>query len=397
MKAFAYLTAVVLAAIGIGVGLLSGLPNEARFRTSTTTTQPRTSVTTPKQIDAFVARALRADRRNFVASYETTEAGSHFSSTVRVAQLSFPKHFMFASYLGTGGGFEEVFFWPTPSPRDAGSSGIYTCGRTSPADNWSCSLLGGGMGGSMLMGDYLPSAMFSGLQTLADTEPAVAFDEMISGRRMSCLRFDSGNPDGGTVCLLASGVIGYFSVRLVTSPEFEGTATLKTLSFKVTPVELTLPATVTAPPCRSDDLTVTAHQGSGAYGHETVVVVFANMTTSACEMNGYPTAWFVSSSGVRVGLKSGHESAPPPTTVVLGVEQSASTTVWTADPLYVSNTYDCVPVTPAGVRVVPPNQAVSLLTPISVTPDFRSPIRICSSHPDVEITPVVAGSAQGPP
>lgn len=397
MKAFAYLTAVVLAVIGIGVGLVSGLPNEARFRTSTTTTQPRTSVTTPKQIDAFVARALRAERRNFVASYETVEGGTHFSNTVRVAQRSFPKHFMYESYLGTDAVLDEVFFGPTPSSRNAGSSGIYTCSRASLHGYWTCGLIGGGMGGSMLMGDYLPSAMFTGLQTLADTDPAVAFDAMISGRRMSCLRFDSGNPDGGTVCLLASGVIGYFSVRLVTSPEFEGTATLKTLSFKVTAAELTLPATVTAPPCRSNDLTATAHQGSGAYGHETVVVVFANATTSACEMKGYPTAWFVSSSGARVGPKSGHESAPSPTAVVLGVEQSASTTVWTVDPLYVSSTSDCVPVTPAGVRVVPPNQAESLFTPISVTPDFRSPIRICSSHPDVEVTPVVAESAQGPP
>ena len=70
VKAFAYLTAVVLVAIGIGVGLLSGLPNGARLRTSTTTTRPRTSLATPKQIDAFVARSsgrsekLRGELRN---------------------------------------------------------------------------------------------------------------------------------------------------------------------------------------------------------------------------------------------------------------------------------------------------------------------------------------------
>ena len=300
---------------------------------TTTTTRPRVSNATTKQIDAFVARASHGLSERFRASYEITEpvAGGRTSSSLEnVAQLSYPQHFMYERYGGGSGHLSEFFFGPTQSPRDAGTFGIYTCAAASLRASWSCGLLGEGMAGSMLMADYLPAAMFTGLQALAGQGSAVAFDRIVAGRQMSCLKFGSGNAgEGGTVCLTAGGVIGYESSQLVSNPEFEGTATLRTLSFDVLPEQLDLPATVFVARCRSEGLRVSAHQASGAVGSEAVLIVFENASVSSCEMKGYPTAWFVSSSGKRLGPKSGHESAPAPSTVFLPPGDTASATVWT--------------------------------------------------------------------
>jgi hypothetical protein len=391
VKAFAYLTAAVLVAIGIGVGLVRGLPNEASFRTSTTTTQPRTSVTTPKQIAAFVARAAAALHEPFVATYEITEPVNSGESTsiVKVAQTSYPAHFQYG---------ESLFVGPTPSPRNLGTSGVYECDYYRA--RWSCDLMGLGNAPSMLIGDYPPNGMVGGLQDLASEASAVAYDKLIAGTHMSCLRFGSGKPPyGGIVCLAARGVIGYESSQFPTNSEFRGTATLRRLSFQVPPADLLLPATVSVPRCPPAALTASAHEGSGGGGNEAVVVDFYNASTEACEMKGYPTAWFIGPHGERIGMRSGERSAPAPSIVVLEPGQTASTTVWTLNPgLYEPNALaHCQPTKVAGVRVAPPSQIGSLFTSISLPEGFSSPIEVCTVDTRVTTTPVVAGSAQGPP
>jgi hypothetical protein len=101
----------------------------------------------------------------------------------------------------------------------------------------------------MLIGDYPPNGLVGGLQDLASEASAIAYNTVIAGKQMSCLRFGSGKPPyGGTVCLAAQGVIGYETSQFPTNPEFQGTATLRMLSFHVTPADLTLPAKAKAAP-----------------------------------------------------------------------------------------------------------------------------------------------------
>lgn len=368
----------------------------ASTKNASTTSQPKTSVVTPKQIEAFVASAAAALHKPFVATYEITEPvnGGESTSRAQVAQISYPTHFMYRSSVGV----RALFVGPTPSPRNLGTSGVYSCDYY--RGRWSCDLMGLGNAPSMLMGDYPPNGMVGGLQGLASEASAVAYDTVIAGMRMSCLRFGSGRPPyGGTVCLAARGVIGYESSQFPTNPEFQGTATLRKLSFHVTPADITLPVTVSVPRCRPGNLTVSAHRGYGSYGNEAVVVDFYNVNTHACEMKGYPRAWFVGSHGERIGMRSGERSAPAPSIVVLKPGQTASTTVWTLNPgLYEPNALaDCQPTKVAGVRVTPPSQIGSLFTPISLPEGSSSPIEVCTVNTRLTTTPVVAGSAQGSP
>jgi hypothetical protein len=212
---------------------------------STTTTRPTPSNATAKQIDAFVARAAAALHKPFVATYEITEPvnGGESTRIVQVAQISYPAHFMYGSTVGVG----ALFVGPTPSPRNLGTSGVYSCDHH--AASWSCDLMAVGNAPSMLIGDYPPNGLVGGLQDLASEASAIAYNTVIAGKQMSCLRFGSGKPPyGGTVCLAAQGVIGYETSQFPTNPEFQGTATLRMLSFHVTPADLTLPAKAKAAP-----------------------------------------------------------------------------------------------------------------------------------------------------
>jgi hypothetical protein len=129
------------------------------------------------------------------------------------------------------------------------------------------------------------------------------------------------------------------------------------------------------------------------------VVDFNNASTEACEMKGYPTAWFIGPHGERIGMRSSERSAPAPSIVVLEPGQTASTTVWTLNPrLYEPNALaHCQPTKVAGVRVAPPSQIGSLFTSISLPEGFSSPTEVCTVDTRVTTTPVVAGSAQASP
>ena len=71
-------------------------------------------------------------------------------------------------------------------------------------------------------------------------------------------------------------------------------------------------ATADPTPCRSSRLAVSDYRGSGAGGHEAVVVIFTNTGSVTCTMSGYPSAWFVDAAGARIGPTSIHESVAPP-------------------------------------------------------------------------------------
>ena len=140
-----------------------------------------------------------------------------------------------------------------------------------------------------------------------------------------------------------------------------------------------------APTCTAGQLAASAYQGSGGGGQEAVVVVFRNRSSTACQMTGYPTAWFIDRSQARISAVSVDQSAPAPQPVTLAPGGEAATTVATQNPSVPDPSY-CQPRTAAGVEVVPPSQTTSLAAPITIT--------ICTAHSSVTATPVTAGSSQ---
>lgn len=148
----------------------------------------------------------------------------------------------------------------------------------------------------------------------------------------------------------------------------------------------TPPSTPTSPPaCTTGQLSTTAYQGSGGGGQEAVVVVFHNRSTATCELTGYPTAWFVNSSGTRISAVSTDQAAPTPQPVTLAPSGQAATTVTTQNPSVPSSSY-CQPASAAGIDITPPGQTNNLYAPTTIT--------ICTAHSNVTTTPVTAGSSQ---
>jgi hypothetical protein len=134
--------------------------------------------------------------------------------------------------------------------------------------------------------------------------------------------------------------------------------------------------------CRSEQLSASAYQGSGAGGQESVVVVLKNMGSAICQMTGYPTAWFVTAAGTRLSTLSIDRAAPAPTTVTIPPGGSASTSVWTGSPSVPTPSY-CQSMTAEGVRVIPPAQTTSVQATVTIT--------ICGAHNVVAATPLTSG------
>jgi len=229
----------------------------------TTSSSPASSRATPKEISAFLGLAEKGFHSEFSATYRTVDTLSvtarHIPVAVTAVQMSWPlsetlapAHFKYEQ-----SGAAEVFFGALRSsysvPGEYGQD--YTCFPEHHA-TWSCSQIGDGTIGSMLMGAYLPLNTLSGLQALAGgftypTLPHAAYfsQKIVSGRKLTCLNFPSAKRPRATVCLTAGGIIGYYSSQVRASSEGPlGTTSLVSLSFHVTKAELTLPAKAKATP-----------------------------------------------------------------------------------------------------------------------------------------------------
>jgi hypothetical protein len=121
-----------------------------------------------------------------------------------------------------------------------------------------------------------------------------------------------------------------------------------------------------SPTCPSDWLSGSAYQGSGAGGHEEVIVVLTNRASSACVLRGYPTARFVDASGQRLSATYVQEATPPPSTVRVLPGGHASTTIWTSNPEVPSGSY-CQPTRATGVVVAPPGQTSEIPATVVMT------------------------------
>lgn len=138
--------------------------------------------------------------------------------------------------------------------------------------------------------------------------------------------------------------------------------------------------------CRTDRLSATAYPGSGAGGHEAVVVVVSNTGADVCTLDGYPVAvWYVSVGGHRLPGEVVKQATPPPTTVRLTPGGKASTTVWSTSPGVPSASY-CQPTATSGVSFVPPAQTASLFAKIAIT--------VCGSNNMLGTTPFVSGTSE---
>jgi hypothetical protein len=239
------------------LGTLAMVATAVMLTACTTSSSPAPSRATPKEISAFLSLAQKGFHSEFSATYRTVDTlsitGRHIPVAVTAVQMSWPlsetlapAHFKYEQSGGT-----KVFFGAFRSsysvPGEYGQD--YTCFSEHHA-TWSCSQIGDGTIGSMLMGAYLPLNTLSGLQALAGgftypTLPRAAYfsRKIVLGRRLTCLNFPSAKRPRATVCLTAGGIIGYYSSQVRASSEGPlGTTSLVSLSFHVTRAELTLPA-----------------------------------------------------------------------------------------------------------------------------------------------------------
>jgi hypothetical protein len=227
---------------------------------TTTTTSPPTTRATQQEIKAFVALANKGLHHEFTATYRTVVtdgAGATSLMTVRAAQVSWPSgvvspHLMYEQSVN--GNLSEVFWGALRSSRSV--NGFYTCASPAHKLAWTCSPVGPGMEGSMLLGAYLPGNVLSGLQALAGgvTVPAMQHDavfsrKVVAGRELKCLDFGPARNPQAVVCETSEGIIAYYSsqVRAATVGPL-GVTWLVSLSFHVAKGAFVLPAKVTATP-----------------------------------------------------------------------------------------------------------------------------------------------------
>jgi hypothetical protein len=167
------------------------------------------------------------------------------------------------------------------------------------------------------------------------------------------------------------------------------TTTAHTTPPSTTPTTATTPATAipATSECAFAQLSVTATSGEGALGHVADVVQFENISSTPCQLSGYPGVAALNGSGqqevqaVRTlngymgGVPTG--SIPPVVTLVPG--DTASSTLEGTD-VPVGNESNC-PSYPA-LLVTPPNTRQSVTVAVE--------IEGCSA---IQVHPVVAGTS----
>jgi hypothetical protein len=148
----------------------------------------------------------------------------------------------------------------------------------------------------------------------------------------------------------------------------------------------TIASAPTSKACPSGHLTATASQGSGAGGHEAVVVVVTNTGGDACTLDGYPSStWFVAAGGDRLPGQVVEQATAPPNLVTLAAGGKASTTVWSTSTGVPPASY-CHPTTTSGISVVPPGQTSGVFASIRAT--------VCASNNVLGTTPFTSGSSE---
>ncbi len=241
-----------------GNSLFNRIVTPTRSPTTTTTSPPATRAT-QQEINTFVALAKKGLHGEFTANYRTVVNGSHdlLLMTVTAAQVSWPlssdaevsPHLMYEESVA--GSLSEVFWGALQSSRS--NPGFYTCNRNLA---WTCSVVGLGTEGSMLLDAYLPSNLLSGLQALAggSTVPAMQHNatfsrKVVAGRDLKCLDFGPARNPRAVVCETSEGIIAYYSSQVRASTVGPlGATWLVSLSFRVAKGAFVLPAKVTAPP-----------------------------------------------------------------------------------------------------------------------------------------------------
>jgi hypothetical protein len=223
---------------------------------TSSTVPPASSRATPKQISAFVVRAENGVHKEFSAAYRTVGTSiSNYGDITSIAAVQSSSHFKY-EVISRGYRY-QVFFEPFRSSFTVPGqySQIYTCDAPLHEATWSCSQIGPGNIGGILLGGYLPANALGGLQALVAglTFPALSrtaylSQRVVAGRKLTCLNFGPELKPRATVCLTRGGIIGYYSSQVQAAAERLGAARLTSLSFHVSQAEFTLPAKATPSP-----------------------------------------------------------------------------------------------------------------------------------------------------
>ena len=190
---------------------------------------------------------------------------------------------------------------------------------------------------------------------------------------------------GATVILVAGIVVlGCGSSVATTKPKSTSpvtTATTTTTTSPPTPTTATTAPATTSPtsgvgPCTSGQLAATVGSGQGAAGMEIYQLVFTNVGSTSCTLQGYPGVSFVGANGVQLGLPAMRGgSTTPPLTSLESKQSVYATFTFPGSGNICGNTG-----TPtAGLRVYPPNQTAALFAP----------------YPYAAVCPVDAGASIG--
>jgi Protein of unknown function (DUF4232) len=118
---------------------------------------------------------------------------------------------------------------------------------------------------------------------------------------------------------------------------------------------------VSPQPCRTAMLSASLTNSQGAAGTLYSHLVFHNVSTTSCTVNGYPGVSFVDGAGHQIGAPAqrapGYGGA-----VTVGPGQSAGA-VFALHDSYVSTASNCASTTAAGLRIYPPNETTAQFLP----------------------------------
>lgn len=130
-------------------------------------------------------------------------------------------------------------------------------------------------------------------------------------------------------------------------------------------------ARTTTPACATSGLDVWLNtQGSGAAGHTYYFLNFTNLSGSTCTLFGYPGVSAVTLTGAQLG-SAASRSGTTPHTVTLANGATTHALVGIVNPGVIPAS-QCHPVTAAGLKVYPPNQTASKVTPYPFTACSKS-------------------------
>lgn len=213
--------AVIVAVGGVVLGLVA---------TSGGDGPPVIRTASPGYLRTFLDRAKHALDSSFTATYTLSNLPSeHFPGVerVHVAQLS-STQFMYGESEPPGDPISRMAFFSNPPQNTTSRSKSYSCTVPQHGSRWTCALHESGW---YLGNGYLPSSTVRGLSLLmamharpslapqdADQPkqiPALETTRIADGHKLSCVEFGSSRNPLATVCLTATGLVGYYASRLM--------------------------------------------------------------------------------------------------------------------------------------------------------------------------------------